>query len=400
VLAGRIGTAGRAVVDVTAPARPTRFQLRVPARVVAFEDEDVRESVLLELPPGRAPPQGARLELVATLRAPKGPEDGFDERRWLRYRGVHVVLRADRWRRIGARGGLGAVADRLHAFVREPLTGLVHGGRGDVLAGVVLGEDQGLSEPLRDDFRASGLYHLLAVSGENVVLIAGGALWLAWLVGVGRTGGHVLALASIGCYVLAVGPQPSVLRAGLVGALVSLAWLAARQRDAWHFLLLAALVLLVWNPYSALDAGFQLSFAAVAAIFVLVPPLQRRLEGYPLPPKVATGVAVSAACAVATAPIVWLHFHAVPILAVPANVLAAPAVGPLLGLALAAALVDPVAPHVAAQLAGLAGLFAQYLIFCARAVAAVPFAQIESNRIALAVAGGAAAYACRAWLLR
>ena len=96
----------------------------------------------------------------------------------------------------------------------------------------------------------------MAVSGENVALIAGGSLWIAWLLGVGRAGGHVVALTSIGCYVLAVGPQPSVLRAGVVGALVSLAWLAARQRDAWHFLLLAALVLLAWNPYSALDVDF------------------------------------------------------------------------------------------------------------------------------------------------
>ena len=126
----------------------------------------------------------------------------------------------------------------------------------------------------------------------------------------------------------------------------------------------------------------------------------RWLEGYPLPRVVATGVAVSVACAVATAPILWLHFQAIPILAVPANAFAAPAVGPLLGLGLAAAVVEPVSPQVASLLAQLAGLLAQYLVLCASAVAAVPFAQIESGRtalgLALAVAG--AAYACRAWL--
>jgi competence protein ComEC len=400
VLAQRIGTAGRTIVEVTAPPRQTRFRLRLAAEVVSFAEDDVRESVLLELPPGRAPPQGARLALVASVRAPKGPEDGFDERRWLRYRGVHVVLRADRWRQVGRRGGLGGVADRLHAFVRRPLARAVGGERGDVLAGVVLGEDQGLSEPLRDRFRASGLYHLLAVSGQNVALIAYGALFVAWLLGVGRAGGHVLALATIACYVLAVGPQPSVIRAGVVGGLASLAWLAARQRDRWHFLLLAALVLLAWNPYSLLDPGFQLSFAAVASIFVFVPPLLRRLEGYPLPRGVSEVVAISSACAVATAPIVWLHFHAIPILAVPANALAAPAVAPLLGLGLAAAVIDPVAPHVASLLASVAGLLAQYLILCAQAVAAVPFAQVESAPVVLIVTVAASAYAWCVWLRR
>ena len=147
----------------------------------------------------------------------------------------------------------------------------------------MLGDDQGLSASLRDDFRASGLYHLLAVSGQNVVLIVVGVLAVCWLAGIPRLIGELAALAAIGAYVLAVGPQPSVIRAGVSGALGSLAWIAARERDRWHFLLLGALVLLAWNPYTLLDAGFQLSFAAVAAIFVLVPPLERRLEGYPLP---------------------------------------------------------------------------------------------------------------------
>ncbi len=62
---------------------------------------------------------------------------------------------------------------------------------------------------------------------------------------------------------LAVGWQPSVVRAGVAGALASLAWLASRPSDRWYFLLLGAALLLAWSPYSLLDAGFQLSFAAV-----------------------------------------------------------------------------------------------------------------------------------------
>src|SRR5439155_127276 len=84
-----------------------------------------------------------------------------------------------------------------------------------------------------------------------------------------------------------------------------------------------------WNPYTVLDAGFQLSFAAVVAIFVLAPRLAAALDGYPLPGKIAGFLAISTACGLATAPILWLQFHAVPLLAVPANALAAPAVGRL-----------------------------------------------------------------------
>ena len=141
---------------------------------------------------------------------------------------------------------------------------------------------------------------------------------------------------------LAVGAQPSVIRAGIAGALGSIAWLSARQRDRWHFLLVGALVLLAWSPYNLLDAGFQLSFAAVVAIFVAVPLAKDWFEGYPLPPGLAEVLAVSLACGVATAPILWLEFGRIPVYSVPANALAAPVVAPLLGLSFAAAVAAPV----------------------------------------------------------
>jgi competence protein ComEC len=396
VLIGHVGTAERTLADVTAPPQSTRYSVRAPARVLRFGRAEVHESVLLVLPNGRAPPPGAQLSLIATVELPRGPEDGFDERTWLRRRGVHVVLRADRWIVVGRRKGLGRVADRLRARVSAPLR-RVAGERGALLVGIVLGEDQGLSEDLRDRFRASGLYHLLAVSGQNVALIAGGALAFVWLLGLPRWLGHLAALGAIASYVLAVGPQPSVLRAGIVGALASVAWLAARQRDRWHFLLLAAAALLAANPYALFDPGFQLSFAAVAAIFTLVPPLLRELEGFPIPRPLAGVVAISTACGVVTAPIVWLQFHAIPIVAVPANAAAEPAMPLLLALALVAATLDPIAHGPAAVLAQIAGLCAAYIAACARLFGGLPFAQVRSGWAAGALAMGAAAAAAYAW---
>ncbi|HUJ93003.1 MAG TPA: DUF4131 domain-containing protein, partial [Gaiellaceae bacterium] len=87
VLASRIGTAERAVVETEEPARPERFETRVRALVVRWGDLRPHEPVLLELPPGRAPPQGATLSVLGELRAPRGPSNGFDERTWLRRHG-------------------------------------------------------------------------------------------------------------------------------------------------------------------------------------------------------------------------------------------------------------------------------------------------------------------------
>jgi competence protein ComEC len=135
------------------------------------------------------------------------------------------------------------------------------------------------------------------------------------------------------------------------------------------------------------------------AIFLVAGPALRTLEGYPVPAKVAAAVAISAACSVATAPVLWLQFGSVPLLGIFANALVEPAVGPLLGLAFATAALQPVAPPLAAALAWLNGWVAAYIVLCARAVAALPFAQANGRGAAITAAGSllAAAYAWRRW---
>jgi competence protein ComEC len=399
LLATRVGEAGRAQVVVTGPSRRGRFELRSPGVVTRFAGMPVHEPVLLELPNRRAPPQGATLAVLTLVRRPRGPSHGFDERAWLRRRGVHVVLRVDEWRVVGHRGGIGGVADLLRRRLERTIARGLHGERAAVVEGVVLGDDGALPDDLRTRFRAAGLYHLLAVSGQNVALVIMSVLVVAWLLGIGRVFAQVGALTAIGAYVLAVGAQPSVIRAGVAGALGSVAWLSARATDRWHLLLVGAVVLLAWNPYTLFDAGFQLSFAAVVAIFVLVPRFQRFLEGYPLG-KLRPVVAVSAACGLATAPIVWLQFHSLQLLAVPANALAAPVVAPLLVLALAAAAIAPLSGAAASALAWLNGWCAAYLVTVARLVGGLPFAQVRSTRGLLILLAGAllvAAYALPQW---
>lgn len=394
-----IGRAGVLVAVTTSEARAGQFDQHQFAVVESFEGRHPDERVELQLPRGRAPPEGARIELLAELREPPSSQTGFDRRTWLRRQGVHVELHVDRWAVIGRRGGVAGAGDALRRFLRRASTPGLSGERRAVLNGILLGDDTGLSPGLKKAFRRSGLYHLLAVSGQNVVLLAGGVLGLAWLLGLPRRIGHVAALCGIAAYVLAVGPQPSVVRAAVAGGAVSVAWLLGRERDRWHLVLLAATVLLAWTPYSLLDAGFQLSFAAVVAIFLAATRVREVLEGYPMPPLVRAPVAVAAACSVATAPILWLQFDQVPLYGIVANALVEVAVAPLLALAFAAAVVDPVAPRLAEVLAGVNGWLAAYVVACARAVAAIPGAQATGEGAALAVSGAlvAAAYAWRRW---
>lgn len=379
LLVAHVGETASARVVVTGPARRSRFATRAPAEVVRFGTTRVRERVLLELPAQRAPPQGVVLELRARPVEPRGPETGFDERGWLARQGVHVVLRGREPRVVGRRGGIGGVADRLRAHVEATLASGTTGERRALLTGIVLGEDSVLPETVRESFRRSGLFHLLAVSGQNVAITAVGVVRATRLLGVGRRPGEALAVLSVLAYALAVGWQPSVVRATVAGCLASLAWISARPRDRWHALAVGALVLLAWRPATVLEPGFQLSFAAVAAIFLGVPRVRRALDGYPVPRLVADLGAVAAVCGLVTAPIVWLHFHALPLWTVPANVLAEPAMPPLVALSLAGAAIEPVAPSAAAALAWLAGWCAWWIARVASVVGNLPAAELSST---------------------
>jgi competence protein ComEC len=387
ILADEIGDVARARLEVTGPARHSAFATHVPVKVLSFGALEPDERARLDLPRGRAPPQGAIVELVAAIERPRGAQNGFDESSYLRRQGIHVVLSGGAYRVVGHRGGLGGVSDALRAFVSRGLAPEVGGERRAVIAGIILGEDENLGPGLQDSFRASGLYHLLAVSGQNVAYVVMGVLLVTWLLGLPRIVGEACSLTAVVGYVMAVGWQPSVVRAGVAGGLASLAWLCGRARDRWYFLLLGAAVLLAWNPHSLLEPGFQLSFAAVAAIFVLVPRLDARLEGYPVPARLVPVLTVSAACGAVTAPILMLQFGKVPLYSVPSNALAAPVVAPLLGLALACSLLDPVLPGAAAALAWANGWLAAYLAAVARFFGGLPHAQVASWKALGALAG-------------
>jgi competence protein ComEC len=393
-LAVESGESGPAQLVTTGPARVTSYAVRVQAEARRFRGRPLRERVLLVLPLGRSPPRGTVLETVVRVTEPREARNGgFDERAWLRRQGIHVVLRGEAWREVGRRGGIAGVGDGVRDRVERAVSRGTHGVRRALVLGVVLGEDEGLPERTRQEFRASGLAHLLAVSGQNVAFIVAGVFGLGWLLRVPRVVRELLAIAAIVAYVLAVGWQPSVVRAGVAGVLASSAWLVARPRDRWHFLAWGAVLLLVWSPTSLLEPGFQLSFVAVAGIFLGLPIARRIAEGYPVPRMVADAVGVSLVCGLATAPVVLVHFGQAPVYTVLANALAFPAMPVVLGFGLLAAAAEPISPAAATALAWLAGWAAAWLEVVAHAVASLPGAQVGTGPTVVAATASVVVWA-------
>ena len=326
-----------------------------------------REPVLLRLPAGRSPPQGAILDLVAEIRRPRGPKDGFDERTWLRRHGVHVVVKADRWRIVGRRGGLSGIADRLRALSR-PLRWLPafaeSGGR--VIAGSCsartraslqvskrfprvgalpppgrVWSERGIDRRRRDPARLSDRAVADRRRGRRARcdrrLRAGGRL--AAVGRAGGSGGRVWyrwpgsrrgrGTAGTSCF----SEQRSCSR----GTRTRCSMQGSSSRSP------------PWPRSSSSSLASSRRWRAI--------PCRARWRKWSRSPARAA----------------WRRRRScsrssgsIPLYSIPANALAAPVVAPLLGIALVTAIIFPIAPPVASALAWVNGWLAAYLAGCAR----------------------------------
>ncbi len=240
---------------------------------------------------------------------------------------------------------------------------------------LVDGDDGGLPEEVVTDFRISGLTHLLAVSGTNLTLVVGALLLLARWAGVRAHGLTVVGLLGVAGFVLLARTEPSVVRAAAMGS-VALLGLGTngRQRGA-RALGVAVLLLLVIDPWLALSTGFALSAAATAGILWLAPGWRDRLSRW-LPRGVAEAVAVPLAAQLACTPIVAAISAQVSLVAVAANLLAAPAVGPATVLGLAGGVVGLVSEPVGRLVAAPAAWCARWIVAVAERCASLPTAAV------------------------
>ena len=327
-----------------------------------------------------------RLPAVSVEPLPEPKPGAFDYGRYLRRRGEHVLLAADfaDLTVLGRRGGLQGLVDRLRLASRAHLAAGVHSPVAEVLQGMVLGDDEGVDPTLVEDFRRSGLLHIMAVSGENVVLLCTMWSFAFALLGIHRLARTALLLPVVATYVLLTGASPSIVRAGVAGIVGLLAILASRPSDGWLLWLAPAAWLLTANPNNLFDVSFQLSFGAVVGLLVLARPLTRAVSFLPGP--LPEQVGVTTAASISTAPISVLTFGSASLVSVPANVAGGFVLGPIMFLGMLSLLLGFVAEWLSAPLNVVGGLFIGFLLAVSRLFAGLPGAVYEFQGVTLRLA--------------
>lgn len=293
----------------------------------------------------------------------------FDRRAYLAQRSVYLQLNATSFDVISTASGIAGFPSWLRSRFTAALETALPPPHSAVLLGIVLGIKQGIPTQLQQALIATGLIHLLVLSGLKVAVFARivqGALRPL----LGRLAAWP-ALGLIGLYATAGGATPAALRAAAMGCLAIAASYLGRPSHVWTSLAVTAAAMLARRPELAWDVGFQLSFAGTAAIILLAPSIANRV-GF-LPHVVREPFAVTCAAQVGTLPMMATDFHVLSPVGPIANALTLPILPILVvaGLLLGAlAFVPDVARLAAIPTVGLLAYVEQVALVLSRVPAA------------------------------
>jgi competence protein ComEC len=387
ILTESVGVSQTITVELTQALTPASTHITGVLRTVDGATV-FRPPVMVFIPPASTrQPLGTVVEMDASLR----PVERWDSRGW--------TGNAREFDIISLAPALFAQADTLReAFLSRSLAR--GGDAGALLPGLSLGDTTGVPEDLEQDMRRSALAHLVAVSGANCALVVGIAVWLTALLG-GSVRARLVtgSLALVG-FVILVTPEPSVIRASVMAVIVLGAMAMGRPFQGLPVLGITVWVLLLLDPWRAIELAFVLSVAATAGILLGYSSLAGALQRV-MPTWLAWFVALPLSAQLAVQPIIILLRPTLPVWGIPANILAAPA-APLVTLfGVLGAVTGPLPGPLAEFFTWLGWFPAAWIAGIARAVSLAPLAEVPwlaglSGLVALAIVTALVLLAIRA----
>jgi competence protein ComEC len=356
---------------------------RLEARDIRLTDSSqlipVSGQVYVRTTAGVEVEQGDLLRLTGALVQPKeiSGED-FPYRDWLKRQGIYTTLDYPRLEKLasGQDFFVGRWFYQLNAQTRRIVSRYVPGEEGGLLVGLLLGYKNEMTYDLRQDFTTVGLAHVIAVSGSNIAI---GILLTNLTLGrfFKRQTVTWLTLGIILFYVLLVGANPAVLRAGIMGAMAQVGLLLGKEYSGLIGLATSAFLLTLWQPDILMDVSFQLSFMATLGLMLLLPGWHYKQKGWLR--FLREGLSTTLAAEAMILPLVIYYFHQVSLVSLFTNLLVLPVLGVIMalgGLTVAAGML-PWLGWAAQGAGGWCWLFLAYVVSVVEFFAGLPFASLQ-----------------------
>jgi len=323
---------------------------------------------------------GARLALSGTLTAPPRLSE-FDYPAYLARQGILSYMTFPKVTNLGAsdRGWLGSLLAFTRPRVREALQRGIPEPQAAIAVGVVTGDRSQVPDDVQDAFRRSGVIHIIAISGQNIALLAGvvGLFYGANSKRRMTIWAFTTSAALIVVYTLFTGASPAVVRAAIMGIILLFAPVAHRRYDPIGALAITATGMISLDPDVLSDVGFQLSFAAMLGMASLASPLYALTKRLHIPALLALPIAVSLAAQAATLPLVALISGQISTVALPATLVAEIALLPLMVTGIAAGIFGAIFAPLAIPFGLLAWPFAAWIVWWVEFWAGLPWAAVD-----------------------
>ena len=240
---------------------------------------------------------------------------------------------------------------------------------------MLFGGYDGIRPELLESFTATGIVHILSVSGSHITLLAATAGLLGRMLCLPQRLTIIMAVVTIVAYGILAGGVPPVIRSAIMGILTLLATSFQRERDAGYILSLTALCMLLYNPYLLYDISFQLSFGATAGLIYIAPEVKRILAMH-IPEYVAAGLGVTVGAQLSVLPLIAWYFNVISLSSLLANIVVVPFVEWLIVLGLFAGLAGFLIPF-AGKAVFIAGSLLLGIVYeLTRLMAALPWSRI------------------------
>ncbi len=355
--------------------------VEVDVEVLQFSNKNqVEGKVRLRTTPW---PRLAYGDKVLVVCQPEKPENSeFNYQRYLARYGIYALCFRAEVEKLGEGGG-NPIKYKLFAlknYAKHVLERHIGEPESSLIAPVLFGGGDEIGDEILNNFRRTGLTHIMAVSGFNVAILAAGLGYVFFLCGLRRKLVFILSAAATAAYVILVGAPPSAVRAGIMSIIVIYALAIGRLARLLNIVIITAAATLIFNPrLLAADIGWQLSFAAVLGLMYLHPIIKKGLDKI-LPKRLnmlGDIVAATLAAQLSTTPISLYHFGQVSLISPLANILVVWTI-PFLTAASAIALpLAAVIPAIGDILFLPSFIIAKYIIFIVQILANISWSSVN-----------------------
>lgn len=221
----------------------------------------------------------------------------------------------------------GSFIHNIQKYIRDTINGTLTDEEGNLLLAILLGDKDKLSEDIQESFKTSNLSHMLAVSGAHVSYIILGLTYVLQNSIIGKKNGKIVCMIFLLVFMAITNFTPSVTRACIMAVLTLFSGIIYRKSDVYTNISVAALITLIFNPYSLLDLGFQLSYGGTIGIIIFIKRIQEKKSNSKVINYIKQMALVSIYANIIIIPIMMYHFNTVSLTFIISNIMASPILG-------------------------------------------------------------------------